>query len=495
MQDTLNPTRRTLTVCCWALMIFSPFVLLAVISLITGHNAFVTWPVWSNELGCWQSLSSWNAVGLASGYNGYFEAVPAIGAQGVYGFSPILIYGWFVKLFGLAPNTIVICNAVWISLALMTFCAIHRPKPLVSLGITALLCCYTPAILYCVTSMTELFDYALVIFYIAFVLKYYQTKSPWTLALSLLTVIFACFYRITFFLLFFPLAWLFGGSRISWKTAAASALLLLIAMGCYFLSGAFTSPNQQGFLYNLLNADSLKMALQMLLSHTKSNYIDYVNFYHADHVQWAFRQLYLFVMILCLFGSFWKRQKGGFKLSLGFQKEVFVCFLWLLAQLVIIMVLFETYDWADFRILAPLLWLVPVWLLVSGHRTMPAAAMAGILLLLVPLIQYAPMGAYQDAARFDPPAVEERYANAAACIIYDPNADDPFDNTVRTDLIGWPLLATLNPGLGLEYGWFTPETIGQSRWLLTDTLKMPIEGYTPVYKERGIAVYRLEDTE
>lgn len=494
MQDTLRtlkPAKRTLTVAGWVLMIAAPFLLLALLSIITGKNVFTAHPVWSNELGTWHSLNNWNAVGFASGYNGFFESTPAIGSLGVYGLSPILIYGWFVKLFGLAPNTIVIANAVWISLASLVFCALHRPKPLISLTLTALLCAYTPIVLYCFTSMTELFDYAIILLYLAFMLRYRRNKSGWMLALSLMTILFACFYRITFFPLFFHVAWLYGGSRLSAKTLLASAALLLAAAGCYILSTAFTSPNQQGFLYNLLHADSLAIALQMLLSHTKSNFIDYVNFYHVDHVQWAFRRLYLFAMVLCLFGSFWKREPRSLRLSVGFQREVFACFLWLMVQLGVVMVLYETYDWADFRILAPILWLVPAYLLLCNHRAMPVALLAGVLVLLIPLCQYAPVGAFGDEERFAIQPVEERYTNAAAHIAYDPQASTPFDNTVRTDLSGWQLVSTLDPGLGLEYGWFTPETIGKSRWLLTDTLKTPISGYEPVYREHGIAVYRL----
>ena len=67
---------------------------------------------------------------------------------------------------------------------------------------------------------------------------------------------------------------------------------------------------------------------------------------------------------------------------------------------------------------------------------------------------------------------------------------DPFDNTVRTDLSDCWQLTELQPGLGLETGWFIDGSTGRSRWLLTDMLKAPLEGYKPVFKTDGMAVYR-----
>ena len=100
------------------------------------------------------------------------------------------------------------------------------------------------------------------------------------------------------------------------------------------------------------------------------------------------------------------------------------------------------------------------------------------------------MGAYADPDRFDPPAVNESLTTAMSYITYDPAADDPFENTVRTDLNGERLLMDLEEGLGLQYGWFTPDSLGKSRWILTDTLKVALEGYEQVYSTHGAAVYR-----
>ena len=70
---SLPPRRRTATLLGWGLLIASPFLLLAAVSLAIGRNAFATYPVWSDELDYWRNLFTWDAVGFHTGYNGMLE--------------------------------------------------------------------------------------------------------------------------------------------------------------------------------------------------------------------------------------------------------------------------------------------------------------------------------------------------------------------------------------------------------------------------------------
>lgn len=85
--------------------------------------------------------------------------------------------GWFVKLFGLGYHTIVICNAVWVSLGAAAYCALIRPRPARSVLLALCLLLYAPAVLYCASSMTEMFNYALMLFYLAFLGAYRRGRS------------------------------------------------------------------------------------------------------------------------------------------------------------------------------------------------------------------------------------------------------------------------------------------------------------------------------
>lgn len=482
MADSLramDKKRRALTLSCWALMIASPFLLLLILSVALRHSVFQSYPVWTDELDYWRSLLNWQSVGFHTGYSGLFEAIPEAGTLSVHGLSPILLYGWFVKLFGLGYTTIMTCNAVWISLGALVFCALRRPRPAVALLFSGLLLCYVPIVLYCVTSMTELFNYALLLFYLAFLLRYHEKGSPWMLLLCCLTVAFGCLYRITYFLLFLPVLLVFSRFRPGWRMALGALAALLLSALCYLFSSRLTAPYIQGFLYHLVRAESPETFIQMLLSHTKSNLIDYFVKPTDSPMEDAFRWLYCGVTLLCLLGSFLRvsRAESGPRLRFRFSKELFACFVLLLTAFGVIAVLYETNDWSDFRTLSPFLWLVAGYLLARGRLAIPVATLGASVVTLALLAALPPVGAYADPYRFERAPYDETISQAAACVTYDPNATDPFDNTVRLDIPGLQIVEELAPGLGLQYGWFTTETTGKSRWIVTDHLKCVIENY------------------
>ena len=76
---------------------------------------------------------------------------------------------------------------------------------------------------------------------------------------------------------------------------------------------------------------------------------------------------------------------------------------------------------------------------------------------------------------------------------YDPAATDLYQTAVRTDVFTISTVGLLHPGLGIQTGWFTEDNIGKCRWIMTDYLKIPLEGYELVYKNKAGSVYRLID--
>ena len=175
--------KHTLKRICWAVFILSPFLLLLILSLFMSHSVLDAYPVWMDELCFWRTMYSWDEAGMATGYYGMHEQVAPIGTMGTSGIGPLLLYGGFVKLFGLSHNTIMLANASWCSLAAAVFCVLRRPRISVSLLMTGIMLAYAPIILYAVTSMTQWFNYALVLFYITFLLAYQERRKVWLLAL------------------------------------------------------------------------------------------------------------------------------------------------------------------------------------------------------------------------------------------------------------------------------------------------------------------------
>ncbi|MBR3873368.1 MAG: hypothetical protein IKJ26_04265 [Clostridia bacterium] len=475
----------------WGVLILSPFLLLMILSACLGQNTLEARPVWLDELCYWRSLYSWDAMGFDTGFNGMFEETAAIGTLGNSGLGHILIYGWFVKLFGLSHNTIMLGNAVWISLAAAVFCLVRRPKRFVALGLSALIMGYAPIILYSVTSMTELFNYALMLLYLTFLLLYQEKRSPWALLLCCLTVVFGCIYRPMYAVLFIPVVMFFSRYRFGWRMVLSALAAAALSALCWYLGQLAAAPNAQGFPYHLIRAESFDMAWHMLLSHTKANLLDY---FHAtvSPMQNAFRWMYMALTVLCLLASFLALERRGLKpvrVNVGFRPPFFSCFLLLVAAFALTMMLYEAYDWRDYRMLAPYLWLVIAFFIARHRFTLPVCSYAACLVVLCLLIS-SPEGAFDDSERFSEPTVPESLPEIVETIAYDPDAEDPFINTIRTDIYSYALMEDIDPGMGLQHGWFSTDTTGKSGWILTDQLKCPVTGYENVLDTGDFKLYR-----
>lgn len=497
MNDALPRSNgRALRLSGYAALIASPFLLLAILSLVMGQNALEAYPVWLDELGFWRSLYSWDAMGMHTGYYGTLEDIAPLGTLGVSGLGPILIYGWFVKLFGLAHNTIVLCNAMWISLAALVFCAVRRPRPAVSFSLAGLILCYAPLVLYCLTSMTECFNYALMLLYLTFLLAYQERRKPWALLLCCVTVVFGSLYRPMYAVLFLPIILFFSRYRPGLRMLFSTLLAAALAVACGHLAQLSAAPNAQGFVYHLLRASDLLTAVRMLLSHVKTNLMDYFARSTQSLMQDAFRYLYCGLALICLLSSFLRVRRtdeGRFRVALGYSGPMMSCLLLLVASFAFTVLFYETYDWQDFRLLAPFLFLVIAYLIARHHFVIPAVTLSACIVTLALLIAH-PEGAFVDENRFLSPEAPESLPEITCAIPFDAEASDPFDNTIRIDVMSYPLMEGLHPGLGLQYGWFTTETIGKSRWILTDQLKCAVNGYENVLNTGDYKLYRKIDS-
>lgn len=492
MKRTLLDSKRSvISLWGYAALVASPFLLLLIVSLAMGQNAFAVYPVWGDELDFWRGLYSWNEMGMRTGYYGMLENIAPVGTLGISGVGPLLIYGWFVKLFGLTNYTIVLCNAVWASLAALVFCAMRRPRPAVSFTLAAFMLCYAPMVLYCVTSMTECFNYALMLLYLTFLLAYQEKRKPWALALCCLTVIFGCLYRPMYAVLFLPIILFFSRYRFGMRMVGSGLLALVLAMACAYVAQLSAAPDAQGYVYHLLRAPDALTFVRMLLSHTKANLTDY--FTRATHstMQSAFRYLYCGVTLLCLAGAFLRleRSEGRFQIKTGYHGPIFSCFCLLAAAFGFTMLFYRVNDWQDFRRLAPFLFLVIAYLIARHRFVIPCATLAACALTLALLIA-RPEGVFVDEGRFTMPEAPESLPEVIAALSYDDQAENPFDNTIRTDIMSYSLAEALHPGLGVQSGWMTTETTGKSRWILTDQLKCPLSDYENVLDTGDYKLYR-----
>ena len=498
--------RRTLTLAAWALLALAPVALMLVLSGVLGRSAWQNVPQWTDELDYWRAVYSWLHVGAQSGYTGIGEAIAPIGPLSVHGISPLILYAWLGAIFGWSLNSIIVYNCLWVAAGAITFCALNKPRAGIAALMALALTVYAPVVLYCATSMTELVNYGLLLFYLAFLFRLAHVRREalraganaprrrgmLPLLLCGFTILFSCAYRITYVGLFLPLAVVASDFRWSGRLALALVASVLLALGVYFGTAQFASPFTSGFLYKFLHAGSAQLAVQMFLSHAKANLYDYFLRDTSNAMEALQRWLYWVVALWCLAASFVHVQREGKRLRLraDFDSVALMGFLTLLIPFAVVVCAYETNDWSDYRTLAPFLWLVVAAMLIRGRKLLPAVYLGGCALILVVMALGEPLGAFGDPGRFT--ALQPNAAQQELCetIIYDPDATDPFANTVRTDMFNANTIGMLDPHIGIQTGWFTSETVGNSRWILTDHLKIPVEGYVQVLRNEAGYVYR-----
>jgi len=475
----------------WALLVFSPWIQLAVISIIIGKNAFLTYPVWTDELDYWRSLFSWIHVGFPAGYNGIAEYPASMGTLSVRGLTPILLYGGWAKLLGLEHYGIVLFNALWVSAAALVFCALVRPGAGASLLMGALLVCFAPAALYVSTSMTEMFNYAILLFYAAFLFHTEKTGRLWSALLCWFTVVCACLYRVPYWVLFVPLIAVNSRWRFSFKTLWLSLAALVMAGASFMAMVSFSALSPGDFLYQWFRQEDPGLFLHMLVSHVKFNLNQYLAGKAGNLMEVALRCLYCLAIGWTLLAAFFKADKAGQKLSVSFRfhKEYMGYFLLLFVPFVLILMFYTINDWFDFRMLSPFLWGVSAILAARGKRLLPGTILAGSVAMLSLLVILTPVGVFREEHRFSPPPYREEIREACEAIVYNPDALDPFINTVRTDLFNYQVIRETDPAMGFFTGWFTTQNTGKSGWILTDHLKIIVEGYENHYDAVGAKVY------
>ena len=332
------------------------------------------------------------------------------------------------------------------------------------------------------------------LFYITFLLGYQEKRKVWMLVLCVFTIVLGSLYMPMYCILFLPLWLLFCRYRFGWRMVLFALPALAISLVCCYIGMQTAAPHAQGFIYHLLRAPDFGTFISMILSHSKSNLIDF--FLRPPHspMQSVFRWLYMGVTALCLLASFMMtvRRDGKTRLQFGYRGPMMSCFLLLVAAFGFTILLYEANDWQDFRRLAPYLFLVVAYMLARYRTTIPTAVLAACVVILGMLIA-RPEGVFLDEHRFAVPEAPESLPEITAVITYDENAEDPFQNTIRADVYSYPLLEELHPGMGLQFGWFSTETTGRSRWVLTDQLKCPLNGYENVLDTGDYKLYRRLD--
>lgn len=189
---------------------------------------------WNDELFYFKQVESIVNYGYPQGYFGFNESHAL--KLSFAAWSPLLVFPWVLwgLVFGWNFLSPVICNIVLMTLAMVVFVWLVRPK-WKQLGIlTLLFFLYTPFVRYMLSGMPEVICFSMLIIFYSLALNYLETKSTgklvWLFVLSgLLTLMRP--YMILFLLL--PMA--FWVAKSKWKGLIGSAAVLGVVLGIYVL--------------------------------------------------------------------------------------------------------------------------------------------------------------------------------------------------------------------------------------------------------------------
>ena len=144
---------------CYAVLIFSPLVVLLVQSLIHGMNLFLAVPTWSDELDYFREVFSFSHNGFNFGGSMFAGYEAAVGPLGAHSFSPLIAWGPFSML-GWNEHSILFYNTIFLcfSIAIYLFCV--QPRGLKLALSFAVVCLYAPLNLYMYTFYQRYYKYS-----------------------------------------------------------------------------------------------------------------------------------------------------------------------------------------------------------------------------------------------------------------------------------------------------------------------------------------------
>lgn len=368
-------------------LVASPLIIMLMLSLLSGHNMFLSKPVFNDELDYWRLMYSISCQGFDFGSTEHLVGyVAPIGPLGSHGLSPVAAWLWYVLLFPMSDSALVIAGVIMLSAAFALLCLIARPssREMLLMGLFTLL--YPPLVRYINLSMMEMPCYACVIVYMALLWRYEKERrglmlpSRRTLPLLLLCGFYCTLLRMSNVALFFPAILIFCDNRLSLKLFICLVLYALGTMAFNYCFSLFVAPYPD-VLYNLMQSGSLGELLQGLWLNIRGNIINFLD-PGSDNSppQAAARYFYLLLLLLLLGKTLLKRQDG--RLSFTWRWDYFGVFISAAGCLALVIMIYFVFDWRDYRTLAPIAYCVGLWLLLRWDREGRGfkAALAAVLL-------------------------------------------------------------------------------------------------------------------
>ena len=393
---------RALHFCATLFFIASPLLIMLILSALAGQNMFLAKPYLNDEVDYWRVMYSVKECGLNFGPTGGLPGRNApIGPLESHGLGPLAAWLWYALCFPFTESALVIASFVLLTLALLLFCLIVRPSAgqAVLMGVFTLL--FPPLVRYMNLSMMEIPCYASVIVYLAVLYRYEKSRSlPW-LVLLLISGLYCSLLRLSNVVLFFPAILIFCDNRWSWKLPLCLVVYALGVLALNAFVNLFIAPYPD-FVSSLSNCASGKEVVLTLLRNILSNLRNLLNpFSDRSLPQAMARYFYLVLTLFLLDAAFFKAGPSGLRLTwrwdyVGMLGVAGGC-------LALVLVLYDVFDWRDYRTLSPIAYMLCLWLLLrwpmEGRRF--RLAVAALLIFGVLMAPDSYRHAAQDDRFFD----------------------------------------------------------------------------------------------
>ena len=357
----LSEKRTPLTYCLYALAMLIPCAYLLMWYVIQGHSFLSAKPYFSDELGYWRLMYSFDNCGFGFGPCECFVGCdPVITPFGSHGLSPILAWGWYALLFPWRENSIFVANFVMLTASIGIFMLLLKPNAKNTLLLIVLMFFYAPDMLYINTAMMEIPCVTAIIVYSALYIRWRKTKEKIVFGAAIAIGIYLGILRICYVIVLLPLLWERWRFEYSFKTILKLAAVAAACLILYKVTSLFIADFPNSFT-TVISAMPFHTMLRVLISHFLHNVVLYLHGCMIISAEGSFRRMYMATLLYFLYKSIAKGEEKRLYLGLLVTNA---------AVLVAAFLLYDIGDWRDYRSMMPMLLFAMLFIATDNEISM-----------------------------------------------------------------------------------------------------------------------------
>lgn len=340
--------------------------------------------------------------------------------------------------------SIPVFNAIIVSLCSILFLILIKPEIKIVCGIATAYMALSVIWFYSLTSMMELPGYGLSMLWAGSLIYGHRENNFRADLIFFLVYTFSGFYRIIYFVFFFPvvLTIFLRNKKVIFKFLTILPFIA-ISVVIYRISQITTTAYPWGFMYQLGQTPGTIGKIKALLHHAISNLWLWFNPTREAMVlvisRYAYTILLAFILavVIC---RFVKREKLTEQLFMEISTAIILVIAWILE-----IFFYDVIDWRDYRILYQIAWFAVIVLIMNGYQAAKKVYF-GIQLATLAL-------ATLNFDAYFVPLDVNAYQNIMSNVVYKENASSRWENTIYSD-IGANVALYLTPeqGIGITWG-------------------------------------------